>query len=94
MIRPDVVLFGEILPPRKVEAYRRELDRGFDVVVSIGTSAQFPYIAQPVMIAASGGVPTIDINPERTPLADIAAVRLEMPAVPALQAITERMGRS
>jgi NAD-dependent deacetylase len=94
MIRPDVVLFGEILPTKKVEAYRRELDRGFDVVVSIGTSAQFPYIAQPVMVAASGGVPTIDINPERTPLADIAAVRLEMPAVPALRAITERMGRS
>lgn len=94
MIRPDVVLFGEILPTKKVEAYRRELDRGFDVVVSIGTSAQFPYIAQPVMVAASGGVPTIDINPERTPLADIAAVRLEMPAVDALQAITARMGRS
>ena len=94
MIRPDVVLFGEILPTKKVETYRRELDRGFDVVVSIGTSAQFPYIAQPVMVAASGGVPTIDINPERTPLADIAAVRLEMPAVGALQAITERMGRS
>ncbi|HZF56792.1 MAG TPA: NAD-dependent protein deacylase [Polyangiaceae bacterium] len=94
MIRPDVVLFGEILPTKKVETYRRELDRGFDVVVSIGTSAQFPYIAQPVMVAASGGVPTIDINPERTPLADIVAVRLEMPAVGALQAITERMGRS
>jgi NAD-dependent deacetylase len=94
MIRPDVVLFGEILPQRKLEAYRRELAKGFDAVVSIGTSAQFPYIAQPVFAAARGGVPTIDINPERTPLSDAVAVRIEMPAVDALRAITQRMGNT
>lgn len=92
MIRPDVVLFGEILPAKKIDAYRRELERGFDVVVSIGTSAQFPYIAEPVFAAARSGVPTIDINPERTPLSSVVRVRLAMPAVDALSAIIERMG--
>jgi NAD-dependent deacetylase len=92
MIRPDVVLFGEILPARKIEVYRRELERGFEAVVSIGTSALFPYIAEPVMAAARQGVPTIDINPEENPLSDVVSVRLEMPAVDAMRAITARMG--
>jgi NAD-dependent deacetylase len=92
MIRPDVVLFGEILPAKKIEAYRRELAKGFDVVVSIGTSAVFPYIVEPVLAAARGGVPTIEVNPEETSLSAAVALRLTMPAVDALQAITERMG--
>jgi NAD-dependent deacetylase len=35
-LRPDVVLFGELLPLKKVETLERELRRGFDVVFSIG----------------------------------------------------------
>jgi NAD-dependent deacetylase len=41
-LRPDVVLFGELLPLSKVETLERELLRGFDVVFSIGTTSVFP----------------------------------------------------
>src|SRR3954447_26569514 len=34
VVRPDVVLFGEELPTEKLAILRREMGRGFDVVVS------------------------------------------------------------
>jgi NAD-dependent deacetylase len=66
-LRPDVVLFGELLPVPKVERLQRELDRGFDVVLSVGTSSVFPYIVEPVLLAAAADRPTVEINPEQTP---------------------------
>ena len=41
-IRPDVVLFEEMLPAEAIASMQRELRRGFDAVVSIGTSGCFP----------------------------------------------------
>ena len=41
-VRPDVVLFGETLPSEAVRTYERELRRGFDLVVSVGTTSVFP----------------------------------------------------
>lgn len=91
VLRPDVVLFGEMLPLEKVEALRRELAVGFDVVVSIGTSSLFPYIVQPVIDAARAGQATIEINPQETDVSGWVEVRLAMPAVEALQGILERI---
>lgn len=87
VLRPDVVLFGEMLPLEKVEILRRELARGFDVVVSIGTSSLFPYITRPVLEAAHSGVPTIEINPALTAISTAVSVRLPMRAVEALEGI-------
>ncbi len=42
IVRPEVVLFGEMLPADAIAALGRELDRGFDLVVSIGTTSVFP----------------------------------------------------
>lgn len=94
VLRPDVVLFEEMLPPRKVDQLRRELVLGFDVIVSIGTSSLFPYISGPVFDAAAIGVPTIEINPERTDISSVVSVRLAMPAVEALDGILARLGLS
>lgn len=95
VIRPDVVLFGEMLPLEKVETLRRELAVGFDVVVSIGTSSLFPYIVQPVIDAARAGQATIEINPQETDVSGWVEIRLAMPAVEALKGIVERIeGRS
>lgn len=63
MLRPDVVLFEEPLPTRALETLYRECRRGFDLVVSIGTTGQFPYIVEPLWSALRQGIPTIDINP-------------------------------
>ncbi|MCA9684579.1 MAG: NAD-dependent protein deacylase, partial [Myxococcales bacterium] len=38
VIRPDVILFGEMLPSAAITTLGRELDQGFDAVISIGTS--------------------------------------------------------
>ncbi|WP_437951794.1 NAD-dependent deacylase [Sorangium sp. So ce296] len=91
VLRPDVVLFGEMLPLEKVEILRRELAQGFDVVVSIGTSSLFPYITGPVLEAARSGVPTVEINPEETTISTAVSVRLPMRAVEALEGILSRI---
>ncbi len=74
VLRPDVVLFGEMLPTRVVRRYEAELAQGFDLVVSVGTTAVFPYIRAPVEQSASQGRWTAEINPgdsEVSPLVDL-----------------------
>ena len=67
IIRPNVVLFGEFLPQPQISKLARELEQGFDVVFSIGTTSTFPYIADPVMHmppnAASPPLKLIPIQP-------------------------------
>ena len=87
LVRPDVVLFGEPLPDVAMERLEAEVARGFDIVFAVGTTAQFPYIARPVLIARSEGVPTIEINPDTTELSDVVDIRLPSTAKHALRAI-------
>ncbi len=74
--RPDVVLFGEALPPKAVLIYERELRLGFDLVFSVGTTSVFPYIAEPVRLARKEGVPTIEINPGESEVSDLVSHRM------------------
>ena len=57
ILRPGVVLFGEELPEMKMVRLRSEVQAGFDVVFSIGTSSSFHYIAAPVLMARTDGDP-------------------------------------
>jgi NAD-dependent deacetylase len=91
IIRPDVVLFGEMLPSRALARYEKALLRGFDMVFAVGTTAGFPYIYEPVAASARARLPTIEINPDRTPLSTLVSHRLECGAVAALQAITGQL---
>lgn len=91
VIRPDVVLFGELLPEDKVVRMLSEQERGFDAVVSVGTSSLFPYIAAPVVEAADAGVPTIEINPENTTISHLVDVKIAHGAGETLPAILERL---
>jgi NAD-dependent deacetylase len=86
----DVVLFGETLPLEKLMPLFLELDRGFDTVFTIGTSSMFPYVAEPVRMAATLGRPTIEINPQSSEVSDLVDLRLPMRAAPALEAIWQR----
>lgn len=63
ILRPRVVLFEEMLPQAALDRYYQVLDAGVDMVLSIGTTAAFPYIAGPVIEAAAQGIPTVEINP-------------------------------
>ncbi len=68
-LRPDVVLFEEMLPTKKLERVQREFyEEVPDVVICVGTSAQFAYIIEPIMLARGAGKLTVEINPERTAL--------------------------
>jgi len=88
IIRPRVVLFGEMLPPAAVSRLSEQLQRGFDLVFTVGTSSGFSYIAQPVLMAASQGIPTVEINPGKTPVSHLVMQRFACGAVEALESIS------
>jgi len=90
VLRPDVVLFGEVLPAEKVEQLYRELAAGFDAVFTVGTTSVFPYIAEPVREAVRQGVPTVEINPGVSEVSHLVDVKLALGAATALDAIWER----
>ena len=70
-LRPNAVLFGEMLPTEKIERIYDEFHHHHpDLVLVAGTSAMFPYISQPVEIACEAGKLTVEINPEPTLLSD------------------------
>jgi NAD-dependent deacetylase len=85
------VLFGETLPEAKLERLYRELDAGFDMVFSVGTTSVFPYISQPVLQAKRRGRPTVEINPGETRVSDLVDVKLSLGAAVALDAIWQRL---
>ncbi|HEU4731258.1 MAG TPA: NAD-dependent protein deacylase [Kofleriaceae bacterium] len=91
IVRPEVVLFGEMLPMSAVAALERELKHGFDLVVSIGTTSVFPYIAAPVVLARRAGRDTVEINPGETGVSHVVAHRLQSRAAVALDAIWRRL---
>lgn len=72
-LRPAVVLFEEMLPHQKVlrmhEAFYHEPP---DLVLVVGTSALFPYIAQPVYDCARSGRLTVEVNPEPSTISSAA----------------------
>ncbi len=92
VLRPKVVLFGEALPEDELERFIMALQEGFDIVFSIGTSSVFPYIVQPVVYAASAGIPTVEINPARTQLTDIVDYYLPLGAAEAMTRILGELG--
>ena len=89
-LRPDVVLFDELLPEGQVQTLLRVLRRGFDMVFTVGTTSVFPYIAEPVRRAAEMRRPTVEINPDTTRVSHLVNITLAMRAVPALDAIWQR----
>jgi NAD-dependent deacetylase len=90
-LRPEVVLFGEVLPRAAVATLQHELERGFDLVVSIGTTSVFPYIAAPVVLARRAGRDTVEINPGTTDVSHVVAHRMQNRAAVALDAIWRRL---
>ncbi len=92
VLRPKVVLFGEALPEGELDRFIDAFEEGFDIVFTIGTSSIFPYITQPVVLAACSGIPTVEINPARTQLSDIVDIYLPLGAAEAMSEILDRLG--
>lgn len=86
LIRPDVVWFGEMLPPNVLQKASQAADSA-DVFLSIGTSAVVHPAARLPLQARDAGAFVAEINPESTPVTSIADAVLQGPAgthVPAL----------
>jgi NAD-dependent deacetylase len=90
-VRPGVVLFGEMLPRLALEQLARVMDEEPDLVVSIGTTSVFPYIAHPVWWARQNGVASVEINPGDTEVSMLVSHRLKMGAADALSALWDRL---
>ena len=87
VVRPDVVLFEEMLPEAKLLRLREELAAGYDVVFSIGTTSVFAYIAAPVRLAEQFGALSVEINPDRSEVSDAVDVRWTCAAGEGLSAL-------
>ena len=96
IVKGDTVMFGEPIPPSALKRSEEETMRA-DLFLSIGTSALVYPAAQYPMLAVQRGVPLIEINPEPTPLTEVASEVLRGPSgevLPALvDAVRERLDR-
>ena len=78
-LRPDVVWFGEMLPPGALGA-ASEATRGADVFLCVGTSSLvYPAAALPFE-ALENGAMLVEINPDQTPLTPHADYSIRGPA--------------
>jgi NAD-dependent deacetylase len=78
-LRPDVVWFGETLPPDAVEE-AWSLTRLCDVLLVVGTSGMVWPAAELPHIAARSGGRVIEVNPEPSELTPLAHTFLQGPA--------------
>lgn len=74
-LRPDVVWFGELLPPQALEA-AFEAVQSCDVLLLIGTSGVVQPAASLAEVAKSYGARVIEVNPHPTALSALADVRV------------------
>jgi NAD-dependent deacetylase len=90
-LKPNVVLFGELLPPRALERARELCERA-DVLLCIGSSLEVhPVAGLPLLTRAAGGAVAI-LTQGPTPLDELAAVRLSGDVVEELQALAGELG--
>jgi NAD-dependent protein deacetylase/lipoamidase len=92
IIRPNVVLFEEMLPASVVNGLAHLALVEFDTVIAIGTTASFPYIREPLSRAQQAGRPIVEINPTRTAISDHFDYRIELGAAEAMEKIWGLMG--
>jgi len=89
-VRPDVVWFGEMLPPAALNAAADALQVS-ELMLVIGTSGLvMPAADMPMVIKRRGGK-VIEINPDDTPISDIADIKLSGPSGEILPRIVEAL---
>jgi NAD-dependent protein deacetylase/lipoamidase len=90
-LKPDVVLFGEMLDAGALER-ARELCEGAQVLLCIGSSLEVqPVASLPLLTDAAGGAVAI-LTQGPTPLDSLAAVRLHGDVVEELDALRAALG--
>jgi NAD-dependent deacetylase len=90
LLRPDVVWFGETLPPATLRRAQQAAS-DCDLFLSIGTSTRVYPASELPFIAGSNGATIVEINPDPTPLSRQADFVLREKAGIALPAIAAAM---
>jgi len=91
LLRPNVVWFGETLPPEEFARVDAFLATGpVDLAFIIGTSAVFPYILRWVAIPKHQGAMVVEINPSPSLPADLATISWPHKAGDVLPRLLER----
>jgi NAD-dependent deacetylase len=85
-LKPDVVLFGEMLP---VDAIERawQLAEGADLLLCVGSSLEVFPVAELPLVTVRGGGQVAIVTQGRTPYDDAAAVKLSGDVVAELEAL-------
>ena len=90
IVKSDTVMFGEPIPGEALMRCGRETDLA-DCFMTVGTSAVvYPAAAYPIE-ATRRGVPLIEVNPEETPLTEVATVVVRATAGVAMPALVARI---
>ena len=89
--RPDIVWFGEILPPAAWSS-AEEAARRSEVFLVVGTSAEVYPAAGLALIAADAGAKVFEINPEATSLSALFSGAIREPAGVALPRVVAALG--
>ena len=83
LARPDVVWFGESLPPDALDQAFLAVQR-CQVMLVVGTSAVVEPAASLPLVALQRGAWVIEINPQPTPLSQVVDEAIREPAAVAL----------
>jgi NAD-dependent deacetylase len=90
-LKPEVVLFGELLPEAALTR-SRDLCEGADLLLCIGSSLEVhPVAGLPLLTHAAGGTVAI-VTQGPTPLDELASVRLRGDVVHELEALVGALG--
>ena len=90
VLKPDVVFFGENVPPARVRLCERLVDEANAVLV-LGSSLTVMSGLRFVRRAAAAGKPVLIVNRGRTRGDDYAAVRVDLPLGAALTELLDRV---
>jgi NAD-dependent deacetylase len=90
-LRPDVVWFGELLPPGALE-HAVHAARTAEVFLSVGTSGLVEPAASLAFAALDAGACVIEVNPDDTPLTAQASIVLKGAAGEILPKLVRRAG--
>ncbi|MFI9724721.1 NAD-dependent protein deacetylase [Streptomyces sp. NPDC052092] len=90
-LKPDVVFFGETVPPRRVELCRGLVRQASSLLV-LGSSLTVMSGLRFVRLAAGAGTPVLIVNRDPTRGDRHALTRVELPLGPALTTVAGRLG--
>jgi NAD-dependent deacetylase len=90
LLRPDVVWFGEALPPSALEQ-AFEASRSCDLMLVVGTSAVVQPAASMPLLAKQAGAAVVEVNPDATPITAFVDLHAEGGAAEILPALVTQI---